>query len=420
MGKQRIAIITPGTRGDVQPMLGFGKGLQQAGFDVTVVAGSNFEAFVTDAGIGFHALPMDVQELMSSQHAQSWTQGSENPVDELRHMSAFINSLLPDIIPTISQIVPDYDVVMSNFVSLGIVDAYANYHNKQHIHIALQPFNATREGWASLASVRPRAKSRFNYWMMKMTHNIMWNFFKGGTNLAYSELGLPPIKRSAYIDRWQSIETLNAFSPTIVPQPSDWTDNIHLTGYWFYGDTDDYTPSAELQTFLDAGDAPIYLGFGSMSNRNPEPVAEAFLEALQHTHQRGLIISGWSGWDSINVPEHVMVIDGAPHHWLFPRMKGIFHHGGAGTTASALRSGIPQTIIGHMNEQMYWGRRIHELGIGDKESHRKDLSADVFTKAIEVMDTSQVRDTAKQIGEQVRREHGVAEAVRVMQRLLNA
>ena len=108
-----------------------------------------------------------------------------------------------------------------------------------------------------------------------------------------------------------------------------------------------------------------------------------------------------------------------PHDWLFPQMAGVVHHGGAGTTAVGLRAGVPTTIVSHMADQPYWGRRVHELGVGSAPIARKDLTAERLAKAIrEMTDNPQIQHNGKALSQKIAQEDGVAEAVRVFDRLL--
>lgn len=48
----------------------------------------------------------------------------------------------------------------------------------------------------------------------------------------------------------------------------------------------------------------------------------------------------------------------------------IIHHGGAGTTAAALRAGVPQVIIPFFADQPFWAREMERLGCGTRVDRR--------------------------------------------------
>ena len=213
---------------------------------------------------------------------------------------------------------------------------------------------------------------------------------------------------------------LCGFSRHVVPPPSDWTDDIQTTGYWFLKEAPEWTPSRELQDFLEAGPPPIYVGFGSMAGRKPERLAGIVVESLEETGQRGIIATGWGGLKAQNLPPTILQITQAPHSWLFPRMAAIVHHGGAGTTAAALRSGRPSIVIPFFGDQPYWGSRLHELGVAPAPIPQKKLRPRDLTLALRsVLTDSRLRAKAERLGQKIRAEQGVESAVNFVERLLS-
>jgi UDP:flavonoid glycosyltransferase YjiC (YdhE family) len=116
------------------------------------------------------------------------------------------------------------------------------------------------------------------------------------------------------------------------------------------------------------------------------------------------------------VPENVCVIESAPHEWLFPRMAAVVHHGGAGTTAEGLRAGKPTVICPTtLNDQLFWGRRVRDLGVGPEPIPQKKLTAETLLRAIKTSpEDGNVRERAVGLGERIRAERGVARAVEVI------
>ena len=146
---------------------------------------------------------------------------------------------------------------------------------------------------------------------------------------------------------------LYGYSPAVIPPPADWGADIHVTGYWFLDPAEDWTPAAALVDFLAAGPPPVYVGFGSMSsrkprNRQPDPGRAG------RTGQRGIIHAGWGGLQR-RLPDSVLMVDGDPFSWLFPRVAAVVHHGGAGTTSAGLRAGVPSVVVPFFGDQPYWG-----------------------------------------------------------------
>jgi UDP:flavonoid glycosyltransferase YjiC (YdhE family) len=124
---------------------------------------------------------------------------------------------------------------------------------------------------------------------------------------------------------------------------------------------------------------------------------------------------------AMSVPDSVFVIDSAPHDWVFPRMAAVVHHGGAGTTAEGLRAGIPSVILPFMMDQPFWGRRVKALGVGPEPIPHKKLTADRLAQAIHAAVTQPaIKRRADWLGEAIRAEDGVGNAVRIVKECLGA
>ena len=232
-------------------------------------------------------------------------------------------------------------------------------------------------------------------------------------------LGLPsapffgPYRSSAL----EGQPVLYGFSPSVIPRPIDWDKDKKITGYWFL-EEDAWQPASNLVDFLNSGPAPIYIGFGSMSNRNPEETAELVIKAARLSEQRAILLSGWGGLHSNDLPDLVFLLNAVPHAWLFPRVAAVVHHGGAGTTAAGLRAGVPSIIIPFFGDQPFWGARVAESGVGPKPIPRKTLTAEKLAQALQAAVTNEaMRQRAATLGSRIRAEDGVASAVDILQRI---
>jgi UDP:flavonoid glycosyltransferase YjiC (YdhE family) len=211
---------------------------------------------------------------------------------------------------------------------------------------------------------------------------------------------------------------LYGFSPSVIPAPADWSADDHVTGYWFLDPPADWTPPPDLLNFLQAGSPPVYIGFGSMGNRKPAEVTDLVLQALAKTGQRAILLSGWGGLQKTDLPASVFMIDSIPHAWLFARVAAVVHHGGAGTTGAGLRAGMPSIVIPFTTEQAFWGRRVQDLGVGPAPIPRSRLTVERLAQAIQDAVTNRdMRQQAAQLGSKIRAEHGISNAVKIIERL---
>lgn len=170
-----------------------------------------------------------------------------------------------------------------------------------------------------------------------------------------------------------------------------------------------------LLDFLAAGRPPVFIGFGSMPVKHPHRINDIILTAAQRTGQRIILHSGWGGVGSLSLPESVFKIDDVPYGWLFPRMSMIFHHGGSGTTAYALRSGIPSCVIPFVFDQFYWGKRISQLGVGPPPIPFTKLTVSNLQRAIEAGTQSpEIQQRAAALGQRIAAEDGVSTAIHLI------
>ncbi len=117
----------------------------------------------------------------------------------------------------------------------------------------------------------------------------------------------------------------------------------------------------------------------------------------------------------IPVPNSLLAVQGVPHAWLFPRMRLILHHGGAGTTGAALRSGIPSAVLPFWADQFLWAKRTHALGVGPAPLPATRISARRLRVLLDGADSDPaIRARAAELGHRLQREDGVAAAIEII------
>jgi hypothetical protein len=163
------------------------------------------------------------------------------------------------------------------------------------------------------------------------------------------------------------------------------------------------TLSAKVVRFVNAGPAPIFIGFGSMPNRDSSATFEVLVDVILALKLRAVIQRGWAGFRLNRVCENVVFVDEEPHLELFPFMQIIIHHGGAGTTYSAVRSGRPQIIIPHLLDQFYWAHRMRKLGVAPLAIPADALTSRRLQKRIvQVLNNSFYQKNAREIATKIK------------------
>ncbi len=211
-----------------------------------------------------------------------------------------------------------------------------------------------------------------------------------------------------------------SYSVHVFPRPASWLEHVHITGYWFLDEEAGWQPPQDLLDFLQAGNPPVYVGFGSVGDASlAEQKTRLVIEALRQSGQRGVLATGWNAMTKIgNLPDTVYMLDSAPHSWLFPQMAAVVHHGGAGTTAAGFRAGVPSIILPYGNDQFAWGLRAYELGAGPKPVPQKRLTAEALSSAITAALKPQALAAAEALGEKIRKEHGAEIAAEIISRCM--
>lgn len=410
----KITIITIGSRGDVQPYVALGCGLKAAGFDVSIATYDYFRNFIESYGLTIKPLRGDPKEMLGSEDGRKWVQSGQNPIQFVDAFIDLTRERLEQLMVDALDLLADAD--LNIYSDLGIAGYHvAEYFDTPLLETHLQPFGPT----TAFPSVGVPPWVPTNGFTNKLSHwvteQILWQPFRTQINgLRRDLLDLPP---DPFLGPFGKIRqdgnpTLYAFSRHVLPKPADWESWRHITGYWFLPPPSDWQPDTALVDFINDGEPPVYIGFGSMVDENPEILVEMILRAVRDANARVILHSGWAGLTASDLPEFAYLIDSVPHEWLLPQMTAVIHHGGAGTTAAGLRSGQPSMGVPYFADQFFWSERIHKLGIGPTAGPRKGLTAEKLAHAIrEAKHNQTMRKRASEMGRLIREECGVETAV---------
>lgn len=412
----RLTIIALGSRGDVQPCVALGRGLTQAGYRVRIVTLESFEPMVGRHGLEFFPVEGDAQALVRDMmltanglNLFSMYQGLMRTFGEITesYHKAFADETLRNSDAILSQLPGGfygYDLAES----LGV----------PYLALSVIPQEITGAWPIPLFPSRFSMGAWYNRLTYRLAQQLAWHPFRGPINEFREQLGLPRASfwwgnmRRMVRDR---VPVIQGFSEHVVPTPPEWGDHVHTTGYWQL-DEPQWQPPSELLAFLDAGERPVFVGFGSMPVPQPEETTQTILEALEETGQRGVLLAGWAGMVRQTLPDTVYRLDYAPYRWLFPRMAAVVHHGGSGTTGLALGSGVPSLVIPFTADQPYWGRRTQALGLGPAPIPFSKMTALNLARALRTMTAdAEMRRGAVQLRVALADEDGVRQAVKIIQ-----
>jgi sterol 3beta-glucosyltransferase len=413
----KVTLTAVGSRGDTQPYVALGVGLKRAGHEVVLSAPAIFKRLIAEYGLQHRPISVNPQAIMEHPSIQAAAQ-SGNP---LRLMQAMFRESTPLIRTFLEEVWANCqtgEIIVSSMIPYGAYDA-AEERGVPFVQTVLAPYYPTT-AFAAPGINLPFSLGALNKLTYGLIDQAFWQFFRSIQNRWRKEkLGLPPFPFTGPFQQIRRASpTLLGYSPSVVPTPADWPPTNHVTGYWFLDEPEGWQPPAGLAAFLEAGPAPIYIGFGSMPEREAQSMTRLILEALRLCGERCVLLSGWGRLGSPAaeaIPDTVYCLDSIPHAWLFKRVAAVVHHGGAGTTAAGLRAGVPSIITPYAADQFFWGRWVARLGVGPQSISYHKLTAQALAAMIRQAVTDQtMRQKAADVGRRIEAENGVARAVKII------
>lgn len=423
----RILLLSLGTRGDIQPFVALGQALQQVGHDVAVCTSSSFASWIQGHGLGYASMSNDVIDLVNSEAGRRALEQSGGVLGLPRRMAEASRRFKSIFRRALAE---EWEAAQGAQALIYSPQAVGGYHIAEALGIrALMadplPTWVPTRAFPHIVAPAPGLGS----WYNRLTHRLIGVvprlLFGSVVNQWRKEtLKLPP--RSLFASDLvradgRPVPVLLGFSPHVVSPPPDWPQSVRVTGYWFLDEGQTWQPPADLQAFLAAGPPPVFVGFGSMAGGNPTGTARVVLDALAQAGQRGLIVTGWGGLRVPDPPQDVHVTEFVPYDWLLPHVAAVVHHGGAGTTAAGLRAGKPSVICPFVADQPFWGHRVQALGVGPRPIPQRKLTAGKLAEAIrQAVTDARMQRRADELGAQIRAENGVAKAVDLIEKYLDA
>jgi sterol 3beta-glucosyltransferase len=398
----KIFIPTIGSRGDVQPFIALSQGLIRAGHKVTLASHPLMKLLVESHGVTFLPIGPDIDLACE---AEAIRQGSRNTAAGLIRVMRFSFDILKQSHDDILALCREADLV--------VVPAQSAAGKNEADQLGLPYLSVTLMPWAIPWDdpQRPLFK-RIAYSLIDGLVSLLTT---RPLNQIRREQGLPPVGREGFTSTRLNLIPV---SPAVYEPNPYWESRHHMVGYWFADDPSEWEPEADLLAFLEAGLPPVLISLGAMSlgDGDAQEVANLFVDAVQLAGIRA-IIQGWEvAMRQFNIPPTIYVAGSIPHSWLLPRCAGIVHHGGFGTTAAGLRAGKPALVVPHIADQFYWAKIIHDLGASPSPIKRAQLTATKLAGALrEVVHNDQLRKQAFSLGEQIRTENGVDEAIRLIE-----
>lgn len=408
----KFIVATYGTEGDARPFAALCRSLMDAGHEARLLADPATLGTAQALGVPTTALGGNIRNtLFGNDTASSVVTKGGGFNATARVLAKIATENAESWLGTIVAAASGYDAVLAAGLAAFVGFSAAEYLGIKSIGSGMIPITPTSEFPSPFLPSKwvPRALNRTS---QRFVNAMLWNAFRGKTNAARAKLGLPP--RTAV---WKDLPMAYGVSPTLLPQPADWPEHVHLCGQWVVP-ANDWVPTDELARFMADGEAPVYIGFGSMSGFDSPRLLDMLIRATNG--RRVLLNPGWSGIDPSGLPGNVLVIGDTPHDWLFPRVSIVIHHGGSGTSHSATRAGVPSIVIPFAGDQFFWAERLRITGVAPKPLDARKLTMQEVRAALDFTATRRVRNQARTMGEMMHQENGVRNAVGILERLMES
>jgi sterol 3beta-glucosyltransferase len=391
-----IMVLTAGSTGDVEPFVALAELLGKRGHTVTLTADAGFERLAPGVPVEFRPIRADFQSLLPTpDRKRPSIRGQVFPV---------IRGMLEDSWTVARSTQPD--VIVAHQKSLA-APHLAEKLGVSHIQALTVPMLTPTREFPLPGVVRHdlgATLNRASYRLVGMLTRPYAGLIRDwrSASLGLTPRGNPPAPA----------KTLYCYSPSLVPTPKDWPPDTLATGFWLREGRSDAGPlNPDLESFLAAGEAPIYIGFGSSVGPDPAHLGAVVSNAVQVAGVRAVIASGWGGLRGVQSNSNTMAIESAPHGSLFPRVAAVVHHGGAGTTAAGLLAARPTVVCPFQGDQYFWGSAVHRAGAGPQPMPVKKLTPDRLALAIRaVRDDTGMQARAALLSERIAQENGAGRA----------
>ncbi|HEY3740754.1 MAG TPA: glycosyltransferase [Bryobacteraceae bacterium] len=349
-------LSTIGSRGDVQPLVALALQLKELSQGVRICAPPDFGEWIGTLGIPFFPVGPEVRQTAAPGASAARTPPTP---EQLRQL---MEDTVAGQFQAITEAARGCDVLVAGMALQFALHSVAEQMGIPYVYVAWSPITLPSEHHAPpplpswVQPPRDAAADNRTLWIQDAKRwNDLWaaaiNSHRGAAGLA----PVSDVRSHIFTNRpWLAAD------PVLAP----WTETADLdvvqTGAWIRADQREL--STELESFLDAGEPPVYFGFGSM--RAPQDVGEAIIKAARAVGRRAIVSSGWGALTLPDNEADCLSVGEVNLQALFKRVAAVVHHGGAGTTTVAAQAGAPQVVVPQMYDQYYWAKRVHELGVG--------------------------------------------------------
>ena len=398
----KIIVTSIGTRGDMEPFLAIGEILKEEGHEVICLFPEQFRNLAEDSNLQFESLGKGFIEMLDSPAGKTAMGGGKFGLSKMKAYAKLISvqkEVNKEMIQLQEQVIehemPDR-IIHNGKVIYPVIWSLENkgkttwlspvpylHYVKDHSHLA---FNK------NLGPVLNKLSySIANYGLVKtIVNSVKWL-------KKHNKISQKQIQKALF-----SNNAIYTISPSLFERPDYWNENIKVLGYHERNKTVNWEADEALQIFLQKHTKPLLVTFGSMINLNPPEKTKIILEVLEKNNIPAIINTASGG---LIKPENYNqdlfhFVSRIPYDYIFPRIYGVIHHGGSGTTHMAIKHGLPSLIIPHIIDQYLWNKIIFKKGLGPLGIDVSKISTkNLEVKILDLFQNTSYKEKAKRLGE---------------------
>lgn len=356
-----FVLVTTGSSGDLFPFLKLGTELKARGHQVTLFAPSLHQEAVRQAGLAFHGCYANPDvladpDLWHPRRGFGVVWRAVRPgLRELLPLLRALPAAQPVVIVAHPLALPDAALCRALRPGVRVVAAYLAPSNIPTVYDPLM--------------IGPLPIAR---WVPHRVRRWIWNAV---AKRLIDPAALPDVNAQRVQHGLAPVASLFALmhsapdlSVTLFPswfgqcQP-DWPSPLCAGDFTLYDPNPQAAFTPELERFLAAGAPPLVFTHGTGNQQAGAYFAHA-LAAVQRLGARAIFLTPHREQVPASLPPGVLWQAYLPFKKLLPLAAALVHHGGIGSTAEALRAGVPQLIVPLAYDQFDNGARVMALGAG--------------------------------------------------------
>ncbi len=408
----KAIIFSIGTRGDIEPFLAIGQLLKRNKWEVLCVFPEQFRDTVENMGLAFKGFTKEFLELLEGKDGKMFMGGRGSIFKRLRiliRMSKTGIKLSKEMISLQHRIQleenPDR-IIYHPKCNFALIWGMKN--PGKSILVSPIPFMGHPiDHLTALGNNYGKLLNRFSFWLTNTVKAIVIKKISTQYRKDYKgiKITISSIKK-AMLEKEKTFYTI---SPSLFPRPDYWPEPAKVVGYYERDQTINWKPDEALIKFIETHEKIVFITFGSMSNSNPMEKTRIIVDVLKRNNISAIINTSWGGLEEPSErPENIFFVNNIPYDWVFSRMYAIIHHGGSGTTHSALKYACPSLVVPHILDQFYWSKIISGLHLGPEGISIKNLEERTLEmKLLDLMNNPFYKKNALIISEKMKTESNI-------------